>query len=694
MRKQLAHYRIENLLGESSFAWIYRTFDHKLEQYVALKLLKPIWLADAKAVTRFKREASIARKLHHPDIIDIYDVGEVDGQVYLTQLMIEGESLVRRLTRGPIVWSEVLQIVTNIASALDYAHNEGIIHCDIKPANILLDSDNKSYLGDFGLVRAIMESVSLSANDSMRDTAHYIAPEIWEGKEATPATDIYALSYVICEMIIGEILFEDSWLMAILKKHATGSQLPNVWPRLNIPKEVMSVLEIGLAEDPIKRFKSAGALLNALVALKTQPDTGISQITKSVASQAANNDAEKSAITWDVNNLERYGISRRQFMKLAMGLGILVSKPTYLTSIGVVTGFDISHTLTPITTRPKSIIPQNVSLVTGAPIHWRLVTPWPRTLPVLQEGVVRIANQVYEMSDGELQIEVFGGGEFVSPLETFDAVDAGVVEMGYGAAYYWGRKIPASQFFTSIPFGMNTTQMYDWVCKGGGRFLWEEAYKDFNLLPILAGTMGARMGGWFNKEINTIGDFKGLKIKLPGLGGSVISRAGALVELLPGSKIYTSLERGMIDATEWLAPFHDEIMGFHKVTKYYYYPGWHEPGSILELLVNRQSWKALSSDLQAIVTTAADDSYWWMLNEMENRNSDALKRLVEEESIEVKKFPDQVLTVLKEISTEIIAEIITDDMARIVCNSFMTYKLSQGQGNLTHWSIGYLQAKF
>lgn len=279
MPQQLAHYEIKELLGEGSFAWVYRAYDQKFEQDIALKLLKPIWLSDRQAIARFKQEAKTTRKLHHSNIVGVYDVGESDGQIYLTQLLVEGETLAQRLTNnGRLKWNEVLNIVTTIGSALDYAHSEGIIHRDIKPANIFLGPDNKAYLGDFGLIRAVEGSASLSASGSMIGTGHYMAPEIWDGKDATPATDVYALSCVVFEMLTGEVLFEGSSMMAVLKKHADGPEFPDSWPP-DVPDGVTEVLQRGLAKDPIERFSRTGEMLAALETLTIQPQT-----TKSAAS--------------------------------------------------------------------------------------------------------------------------------------------------------------------------------------------------------------------------------------------------------------------------------------------------------------------------------------------------------------------------------------------------------------------------
>jgi TRAP-type mannitol/chloroaromatic compound transport system substrate-binding protein len=332
---------------------------------------------------------------------------------------------------------------------------------------------------------------------------------------------------------------------------------------------------------------------------------------------------------------------------------------------------------------PVSIAEKDVNIQTEQHFEWKIVTTWSPTLPILMDGVRMMAEQIEIMSQGRLKIEVFGGGELVGPLEAFDAVSQGTAEMGHGASYYWAGKIAASQFFTSVPFGMNTQQMYAWVFAGGALALWEEAYGDVNLIPMPAGNTGVQMGGWFNKEINSVADFQGLKMRMPGLGGKAIAGVGASAELLPGSEIYTSLERGVIDATEWIGPYHDEIMGFQKVAKYYYYPGWHEPGSLLELIVNRQAFESLPADLQLIVRTVADAQNPWMLAQFDSRNFDALRRLVDDDGVDLRPFPDDVMDALRISSLQVVNEVAAGDpMSKKVWESF-----SKFQENVAKWGV-------
>ena len=296
-----------------------------------------------------------------------------------------------------------------------------------------------------------------------------------------------------------------------------------------------------------------------------------------------------------------------------------------------------------------------------ATFSWTMVTTWPPNFPVLGEGCNLFAQWVEEMSGGRMKIKVYGGGELVPPLEVFDAVSSGTAQLGNGAGYYWAGKVPAAQFFASVPFGMNAQQMNAWLLDGGGQELWDETYAPFNLKGFPAGNTGVQMGGWFNREINSLADLQGLKMRIPGIGGKVITQAGGSAVNVAGGEIYTNLERGVIDATEWIGPYHDYKMGFHKIAKYYYYPGWHEPGTTLETMVNKQAYDSLPADLQAILRAAILRQNHWTLSVFEAQNNQYLKKLVAEEGVQLRAFPDEVLTELRRLTDEVLAELTADD---------------------------------
>ncbi len=293
---------------------------------------------------------------------------------------------------------------------------------------------------------------------------------------------------------------------------------------------------------------------------------------------------------------------------------------------------------------------------TGKTYNWKMVTTWPPGFPVLQEGAEKFAENIKAMSNGRLNIKVYAGGELIPPLQTFDAVSQGTVEMGHGSAYYWAGKVPEAQLFSTVPFGMTARGMNAWLYNGGGLELWREVYKPFHVIPFPLGNTGVQMGGWFNKEINSLDDIQGLKMRIPGLGGKVFSKADGSPVLLAGSEVYTALERNTIDATEWLSPFHDQRMGLYRAAKHYYYPGWHEPGTVLELTINERAWNSLPDDLKAIVSTAAMAENLRMFSEMEQKNAAALQELKHREGVQLHRFPDDVLNRLRTLTDETLAE--------------------------------------
>ncbi|WP_444920532.1 TRAP transporter substrate-binding protein [Microbulbifer sp. CnH-101-G] len=285
--------------------------------------------------------------------------------------------------------------------------------------------------------------------------------------------------------------------------------------------------------------------------------------------------------------------------------------------------------------------------------EWKLVTTWPKNFPGLGQAPERFAKNVEKMSSGRLKINVYGAGELVPALGIFGAVSEGAAQMGHGAAYYWKGKIPAAQFFTAVPFGLNAQEMNGWLHHGGGLELWTEIYEPFNLIPLAGGSTGVQMAGWFNKPINSVEDLQGLKMRIPGLGGEVLNRAGGTAVTIPGGELYTALQTGVIDATEWVGPYNDLAFGFHQVAEYYYYPGWHEPGSMMEFIVNKKTFEKLPKDLQVIVRVAAREANQDMLDEYTARNNRALRELVETHGVKVRRLPDDVLSHLKKINTQI-----------------------------------------
>ncbi|MEM6580745.1 MAG: TRAP transporter substrate-binding protein [Pseudomonadota bacterium] len=306
--------------------------------------------------------------------------------------------------------------------------------------------------------------------------------------------------------------------------------------------------------------------------------------------------------------------------------------------------------------------------------EWKLVTTWPKNFPGLGSAAQNFSNYVNDMSGGRLKVRVYGAGEIVPAFEVFDAVSQGVADAGHGAAYYWKGKIPSSVFFTAIPFGMTAQEMNGWFHHGGGLELWREAYAPFNVLPFVGGSTGVQMAGWFNREINSVSDLTGLKMRIPGLAGEVFAETGGTAVRISGSELYTSLQTGVIDATEWVGPYNDLALGLHQAAGYYYFPGWHEPGAMLELIINQGSFDALPEDLQAIVTYAARAASQDMLDEFTARNNAALQELITEHGAQLRRLPDDVLIALYE-STQIVLEdlVAGDPMAAKVYESYQQF---------------------
>lgn len=289
----------------------------------------------------------------------------------------------------------------------------------------------------------------------------------------------------------------------------------------------------------------------------------------------------------------------------------------------------------------------------GEIIQWKMVTSWPKNFPGVGVGVERFARLVDAMSAGRFKVKIYAAGELVPALEVFDAVSRGTAQMGHSASYYWKGKVPAAQFFCALPFGPNAQEMNAWLHKGGGIELWEEVYRPFGVLPMACGATGVQTAGWFNKEIHSVEDFKGLKMRTPGLGGEVLTRMGGTVVNLPVGEIFTALQTGAIDATEWIGPYNDLALGLHKAASYYYTPGWQEPNVTFELGVNLRAWATLPPDLQAIVRAAARDVNADMLDDYDARNMEALEQL-KRDGVQVRRLPDAVLTRLRQVAAEVV----------------------------------------
>ncbi len=325
--------------------------------------------------------------------------------------------------------------------------------------------------------------------------------------------------------------------------------------------------------------------------------------------------------------------------------------------------------------------------------RWRMITTWPRNFPGLGTGANQLASLIGEMSGGRMEVEVYGADELVPAFGVLDAVSHGTAEMGHGSAQYWKGRSQAAQFFSSVPFGMTAQEVNGWIYHGGGLELWSELYGKFGLVPAPAGNSGVQMGGWFNKEIETVEDLKGLKMRIPGLGGEVLARAGGIPVDLPGGDLFAALEEGRIDAAEWVGPYNDLAFGLYKVAKYYYYPGWHEPGTVMEAIVNKRAYESLPVDLQSILMNACKVVNQDMLAEYTARNPAAMQTLMQKHGVELRRFPVEVIDRLSSLADEVTAEVARKD--ELTSRVHASYKKFLAQSK--EWSalsdLTYLQAR-
>lgn len=315
-------------------------------------------------------------------------------------------------------------------------------------------------------------------------------------------------------------------------------------------------------------------------------------------------------------------------------------------------------------------LPVKAANAAGETFEWKMVTSWPKNLPGPGVSAQLLADTITSLSDGRLTIRLFAAGELVPPLEVFSAVSNGTAEIAHTAPLFWAGKMPAAPIFTAAPFGLTPLEHITWITKGGGQELWDELYKPAGLKPFMAGNTGYQMGGWYRNEIKSVADFQGLKIRMPGLGGLVVQKLGAVpVGLAPG-EIFTSLQTGVIDATEFLGPFSDSAMGFYKVAKNYYFPGFHEPNGTGEALVSLKALDALPTDLQQIVAKACEWVNMISLCDAEWENATALAMLQKDHGVILREFPKGVIAAAKQATGEVMSELAERDelTARIVAS--------------------------
>ncbi len=347
---------------------------------------------------------------------------------------------------------------------------------------------------------------------------------------------------------------------------------------------------------------------------------------------------------------------------------------SFLTGLGALGVAGISA-LTVRRSGRTSPTPTATASTKRATFDLKMVTTWPKNFPGLGTSAERFARSVEEVSEGTIRIKVFGAGELVPAMGAFDAVRRGLADMYHGAEYYWQGISPAFNFFAAVPFGLNGAEMSAWIRYGGGQALWDALSAEHGIKPFLAGNSGVQMGGWYKHELKSLEDFKGLKVRMPGLGGEVLSRLGAATTALAGAEIFPALQSGAIDGTEWIGPWNDLAFGFYKIAKHYYYPGFHEPGTALTLGINLDLWHRFSSSQQSLIALAATAETERTLAEFNAENARAYQEILAMDDVHVRPFPDEVMRAVGTISRQVIAETAaTDDTTARIHASYTAFR--------------------
>ncbi|WP_246534587.1 TRAP transporter substrate-binding protein [Aliiroseovarius lamellibrachiae] len=322
-----------------------------------------------------------------------------------------------------------------------------------------------------------------------------------------------------------------------------------------------------------------------------------------------------------------------------------------------------------------------------------IVSTWPRDFPGLGISAQRLADRIAQLSDGHFKVEYFAAGERVGAFDSFDEVASGNSQAYIAAEYYWAGKHPAFNYFTSVPFGMSNPEWNAWIKFGGGQELWDEVSDQFGLKAFTCGATGTQAGGWFNKEIESADDLKGLKMRIPGLGGQVLSKLGASTVSLPGSQIYENLVSGSIDATEWVGPYNDYFMKFYEAAKYYYTAGMHEPGGGLSFGMNKSWYEGLSDWEKAVIEAACMEENAAAYEENIAKNGEYLAKLVDEQGVQVRAFNDDVWDSFGEAAEEVFSEVRDhSELAARVNDSFQS-KLREMGSMMNQFEIGYVNQR-
>ncbi|HZL30444.1 MAG TPA: TRAP transporter substrate-binding protein [Pseudolabrys sp.] len=328
------------------------------------------------------------------------------------------------------------------------------------------------------------------------------------------------------------------------------------------------------------------------------------------------------------------------------------------------------------------------AIATAQTLKWRMVTSWPKRLPGPGMSAERIATRIRALSGGRLDIQVSAAGEVVPAFGVLDAVGNGVAEIGHTASFYWQGKMPAAAFFTTVPFGLTPSEHVAWIDAGGGQALWDDLYKPFGVKPFMGGNTGVCMGGWFRRELKSLADLRGLKLRSLGLGGEVYRRLGATPQTTPPAEILTSLQSGVIDGAEFVGPGTDIALGLYRVAPFYYYPGFNKPNGTGECIVSLKAWNGLADDLKAVVAHACATEANYALAEMERLNAQALAALINDHGVKLAAFPSELVAAARRQADDVLAALAARDTATAKVHS--SYK--EFRERVAQWSRVSIEA--
>lgn len=697
-----------------------------LVESFALKFIPISRLAlDDKQLRELKAEARLwhkASKGHHENIVRYVETIEYEAQDDEKYLVVVSEyapngSLQRLIEdrknkNAPFTSQEIKSILGGILSGLEHVHSKEIFHRDLKPANIVFDGETPKII-DFGISRLFNPEHSQVA----AGTPYYMAPEAFDG-ERDVTVDIWSVGVMFYYMVVGRLPFAPkSGVYEIIRRAVNREDYPPL-PE-NIPAEYKEVIDKSLDKVPTKRFRSAAEMREAIEKLPSLPtdppelktDEGeISVITveskakkeEAVATTQLSAGEETAAPPLDSQETaeaqelgekaqrerepkvqkEETGSSQPPFIwrRLTSNSPLLIAALVAAVLLVGALWYAFKNPSTGTGDNQTQTGSAGTTFGQGS-IKIKLATSW-KDLPILSDRIREMAKEIQDASNGEVEIQVLQAGEAVDkagnkidPLKLFTAVENDDVQMAHTASYYH-TKIPAAVFFSSVPFGLDASQMEFWLTHKDGMKLWQDLYSGYGVLPFACGHTGQQYGGWFNKEINEYTDFKGLRMRIPGLGGKVLARRQLVtpIPLAPG-EIVNAKRRGEIDAAEWIGPYHDYELELYSVFKYYYESGWQEPNTMFELIINKKTYDKLSDRMKGVIASKTREYSSRILNEFNGRNAEYREKLRREKGIVPRKFAPSIIEQLKNDTRIVLEEHIKDDpKSRAIYESYRQHQ--------------------